>query len=168
MHFKFDSIVSDCGEPVPPANGSVISNDITHATIGCNEGYHENTAGKSVVSCLASGLWEESFQCHIGWGLIILYFDLHQQFFKFDFKKDFSKSNLEDFSICSKYYPDNSSSDCGEVDVPFNVILETANFTHAKISCQAGFNLIGESFLWCQESGKWDQSSFCHIGNDLF
>ena len=81
MHFKFDSIVSDCGEPVPPANGSVISNDISHATIGCNEGYHENTAGKSVVSCLASGLWEESFQCHIGWGLIILYFDLHQQFF---------------------------------------------------------------------------------------
>ena len=58
------SIPSDCGDPQAPLSGTVVSNNFTHVTFQCDDGYQ--MLGNSVVACQETEIWEESPICRPG------------------------------------------------------------------------------------------------------
>ena len=48
----------DCGEARAPLNGTVKSANTTHTTFKCDDGF--SLLGKPVISCLDSGVWDDS------------------------------------------------------------------------------------------------------------
>ena len=57
-------ISPDCGEVLDPENGIVISQNLTRAMLGCNEGFVLD--GNPILRCLGSGQWSESSSCLTG------------------------------------------------------------------------------------------------------
>ncbi|XP_063682133.1 uncharacterized protein LOC134817001 isoform X2 [Bolinopsis microptera] len=157
----------DCGDPQTPLNGIVESENYTHITFQCIEGYR--LLGNSVVSCLESRNWEDSPKCTIYCGEVQTPQNGMVESDNFTiatFKCDDGFTRLGSSVITCletgqwEQHPE-CIIDCGDCPAPADGFVQFMNMTNAVVECNWGFINIGSTDLECLDTGEWQESPLC-------
>ncbi|XP_060602666.1 scavenger receptor cysteine-rich type 1 protein M130-like, partial [Ruditapes philippinarum] len=178
FHFNDVSVVcTECPSP-KPTNGSINSSS-THylaaVTVTCADGY--NLIGDSEIRCELNATWSSSPTCKLidcgipnlvnaeatlsenkttyGETAVVSCYDGYQP------GGSYLVSCLANGTW--KTWPECTSVDCGD-PTPNQGKSNVTVFTYgtvAKIECEPGFNIYGDSMIICQSDGTWSDYPVC-------
>ncbi|XP_060591771.1 sushi, von Willebrand factor type A, EGF and pentraxin domain-containing protein 1-like [Ruditapes philippinarum] len=172
----------DCGDPTPEF-GSIYTTSTTNGTvaiISCDEGYE--IQGETVIMCQPSDEWTDNPSCIIkdcdipnpvnaqatltenkttyGETAVVSCYDGYQPGGSY-LVSCLANGTWETWPECTKV-------DCGD-PAPNKGKSNVTVFTYgtiAKIECEPGFNIFGDSMITCQSDGTWSDNLVCNTSGE--